>query len=122
MHRFRLISPKDAEAMATAGTIAQVHSNGRICYEVTATSCLEACACLLLAAKGAITAADGSNQASTEANFRQQQAEEAVAKAEAAVARGEAAAQEQLAEAEAELEEVENSMACMCQGADCRRL
>eukprot|EP00045_Choanoeca_perplexa_P002936 m.27794 g.27794 ORF g.27794 m.27794 type:complete len:167 (+) comp11777_c0_seq23:265-765(+) len=32
--RFRLISPKDAEAMATAGDIAQVHSNGRICYQV----------------------------------------------------------------------------------------
>eukprot|EP00045_Choanoeca_perplexa_P002935 m.27784 g.27784 ORF g.27784 m.27784 type:complete len:338 (+) comp11777_c0_seq21:318-1331(+) len=85
--RFRLISPKDAEAMATAGDIAQVHSNGRICYQ------------------GEVTAADGSSLAASEASVRQQKAEEAVAKAEDAVAKGLPGAQEQLTEAEAELEE-----------------
>jgi hypothetical protein len=97
--------------MATAGTIAQVHSNGRIFYEVLACAdWLCTSNSQLLVAKGAATAADGSNQAAAEASLSQQQAEAAVAKAEAAVAKGEPGAQEQLAQAETELEEVLGSV------------
>ena len=88
--RFRLFSPKDAYRMYTAGKIAKVHPNGRICYE------------------GQLTNADGADLTAIEAmnaDLAYASAEAEVAAAEMAVENGECGANERLAEAEEALEE-----------------
>jgi hypothetical protein len=87
--RFRLFSPADAPALYTAGELARVHPNGRICYE------------------GAPTNADGSDAdavAAMRAELQREAAERELEAAEAAVASDEDGAAERLEAAEEALE------------------